>query len=133
MMSNKNIVISILVISLLVNATLIMTVTGVMPFILFCSAIINMGLLWSIKNILQTTSEMNSDIESLFLKMDKFTEHAEGIYEMEMYYGDDTLNGLMQHSRDLLEEFENYKIRYVLEEEEYEAMLIESEEEEENV
>jgi len=132
-MSNKNIVISILVISLLVNATLIMTVTGVMPFILFCSAIINMGLLWSIKNILQTTSEMNSDIESLFLKMDKFTEHAEGIYEMEMYYGDDTLNGLMQHSRDLLEEFENYKIRYVLEEEEYEAMLIESEEEEENV
>jgi len=132
-MNNKNIVISILVISLLVNATLIMTVTGVMPFILFCSAIINMGLLWSIKNILQTTSEMNSDIESLFLKMDKFTEHAEGIYEMEMYYGDDTLNGLMQHSRDLLEEFENYKIRYVLEEEEYEAMLIESEEEEENV
>jgi len=131
-MNNKNIVISILVISLLVNATLIMAVTGVMPFLLFCSVVLNMGLLWSIKNIFQTTSEMNNDIESLFSKMEKFTEHTEGIYEMEMYYGDDTLNGLMQHSRELLDEFENYKIRYVLEEEEYEAMLVESEQEEED-
>ena len=132
-MNNKNINIIIFALSLIINAILIMTMTGVLPFLLFCSVVLNIGLLWASKNIFQTTSEMNNDIESLFSKMEKFTEHTEAIYEMEMYYGDDTLNGLMQHSRELLDEFENYKIRYILEEEEYEAMLVESEQEEEDV
>ena len=129
-MNNKNINIIIFALSLIINAILIMTMTCVLPFLLFCSVVLNIGLLWASKNIFQTTSEMNNDIESLFSKMEKFTEHTEAIYEMEMYYGDDTLNGLMQHSRELLDEFENYKIRYILEEEEYEAMLVESEQEE---
>ena len=132
-MNNKNINIIIFALSLIINAILIMTMTGVLPFLLFCYVVLNIGLLWASKNIFQTTSEMNNDIESLFSKMEKFTEHTEAIYEMEMYYGDDTLNGLMQHSRELLDEFENYKIRYILEEEEYEAMLVESEQEEEDV
>ena len=36
----------------------------------------------------------------------KFSEHLKSVYELEMFYGDDTLNSLMKHARGIVEKVE---------------------------
>tara|TARA_B100000287_G_scaffold200423_1_gene189253 strand:+ start:2574 stop:2975 length:402 start_codon:yes stop_codon:yes gene_type:complete len=97
-----------LIISALMNAALIITVTGIMPFMLFLSVVVIIGLVWYIKKTLSQIEDINTDVESLFQTFQEFQEHLESIYSLEMFYGDDTLHGLIEHSRNVLDEV-NYR------------------------
>ena len=53
---------------------------------------------------LLSISEELSDIQEM---VSSFADHVRGVYEMEMFYGDETLKGLMEHTnavRALLEQ-----------------------------
>jgi hypothetical protein len=51
--------------------------------------------------------------------VDEFTEHVRSVYEMETFYGDQTLHGLLQHGSQLIEDLEKFdEIIYLTEEEE---------------
>ncbi len=97
-----------LIISALMNAALIITVTGIMPFMLFLSVVVIIGLVWYIKKTLSQIEDINTDVESLFQTFQEFQKHLESIYSLEMFYGDDTLHGLIEHSRNVLDEV-NYR------------------------
>ena len=53
-------------------------------------------------------------IQYLFVDIDSFSRHIEGVYELETFYGDQTLENLLSHSRALIGEFEEYETLFTL-------------------
>lgn len=51
---------------------------------------------------------VSENLIELYQRMDEFDQHINFIYELEMYYGDETLKNLIRHSRD----FRNYMKKY---------------------
>ena len=50
-------------------------------------------------SVLMTASEELGDLQQM---IDSFSSHLTSIYEMDMFYGDETLRGLMEHANSLL-------------------------------
>ena len=46
--------------------------------------------------------------------VDSFSGHVSGLYEMEMYYGDQTLNDLVEHAQSFNEQLETFEFIYTL-------------------
>ena len=72
-------------------------------FISCISLSINFLLLFYVRWLLKTLSVINEDVESVSGLLMDFTQHTQSIYEMEMFYGDQTLESLIQHSKELTE------------------------------
>ena len=72
-------------------------------FISCISLSINFLLLFYVRWLLKTLSVINEDVESVSDLLMDFTQHTQSIYEMEMFYGDQTLESLIQHSKELTE------------------------------
>ena len=60
---------------------------------------------------LLTAAEEMSDLK---IMIDNFDEHLREVYSLETFYGDQTLQGLMDHSRSLSEQLENFEFLYSL-------------------
>ena len=84
---------------------------------------------WLIKNVV-TTSE---GFGELFDTLEQFSTHIEQVYNLETFYGDETLESLLKHTAAMIEEIEKYSSIYSLttELEEFEEEDEEDEEEEE--
>ena len=65
------------------------------------SFVFNVFIMAYVRWLLTTVSVMNQDMESLNNMIQRFTVHLKSIYEMEMFYGDDTLKSLMNHANEL--------------------------------
>jgi len=64
--------------------------------------------------------------------VESFSEHVSGLYELEMYYGDQTLQGLVEHAQSFNEQLETFEFIYSLteaEQKEQEVEKIERDEE----
>ena len=81
------------------------------------SIIINVGLLWYIRVILKKFVFLSESIDDLFYSLDEYSQHLEALYEMETYYGDETLEKLIRHSKGIVENVKDFKDVYSLEEE----------------
>lgn len=62
------------------------------------SSIINLLALFYIRWLLKIVATINQDIDNVSLLIRDFAEHTKSIYELEMFYGDETLKALMQHA-----------------------------------
>ena len=82
------------------------------------SILINILLLWFVYKLLRKSLSHLENIEFLIDDFDDFVRHLESIYELEMFYGEETLKGLLGHSRQLKEEVNIFKENYLLELEE---------------
>ena len=102
--------------SLMLNAGLLMAVLGVFPFLLYLSLLVICGLIWFLKNTFQMVKEVNEDVQDLFDSLFSLQEHTQSVYEMEMFYGDETLKHLIIHMMEIGEKLEDYKEKYSLEE-----------------
>lgn len=121
----------LLVTSAIVNCILIITLTGVVPFLLFLSVCLNIVFVWYIKTLLNDISDINGDIEQLFETFNEFTKHVEKIYQLEMFYGDETLESVINHSRDVLDEINDYRQKFYLNVDTIDIDLLDNEEKEE--
>ena len=89
-----------------------MILFGIVPFLLYSSVIANLGLIWYIKKTLQKTKDLEKDITGVVEKIDMFSEHIENIHQLEMYYGDENLQNLIDHSRGLINDFIDFQEKY---------------------
>tara|TARA_A100001011_G_scaffold345405_1_gene381068 strand:+ start:95 stop:322 length:228 start_codon:yes stop_codon:yes gene_type:complete len=64
---------------------------------------------------------MNEDISSIQILINDFSTHLNSVNEMEMFYGDETLASLMEHSRKLKEALNSVDLLIEEEEEEEES------------
>tara|TARA_R110000796_G_scaffold215659_1_gene331645 strand:- start:251 stop:679 length:429 start_codon:yes stop_codon:yes gene_type:complete len=106
--------------SVIFNAALLMIIFGVVPVLLYSSVILNFVFLWFITRNLQKNIEIDNTTEKIIDKINLFRDHLEQIYELEMYYGDENLKSLIDHSRQLINDFVDFEEDHYDQEAEFE-------------
>ena len=74
------------------------------------SGILNIFLLWYVWKALKKLLFVSDNISYLHEAMTGFSEHLVSIHELEMFYGDETLKALIEHSKginEIISEFED--------------------------
>ena len=115
-----------LYISIVLNGILLMFVFGTLPFLLYLSIVINMVFLWYIAKCLVRINDVEEDMNYLLGRNEDYLALLENIHSLEMYYGDDNLQNLIDSSRQLVNEFIDIQEKYF----EVEVTMEQDEEEE---
>ena len=74
-----------------------------------------LGVLY-VRWLLKIIVNINREIDDVSVLMSDFRAHLKGIYELEMFYGDDTLKSLMDHASQLSDSLQEMEL--ILNEEE---------------
>jgi len=69
--------------------------------VLGISALSNIFLLWYCRNLIKFVKLTTEDVTNLQDSIDSYKEHLTQVYGLETFYGDQTLQGLLQHTKDL--------------------------------
>ena len=88
--------------------------------ILILSVFLNIALLWYIREVLTKLWFLADNTDELQQRLKLFAEHVTSVYELEMYYGDTTLEALLEHSKEISEYIKEYEEIYSLVHEEEE-------------
>jgi|TARA_R110000824_G_scaffold51990_3_gene144531 hypothetical protein len=99
-------------ISVVLNGVLLMTLLGVVPFLLYLSTLFNLGIIWYVVSVIRKNSELEKDITEISEKIENFSDHLEEIHSLEVYYGDEDLQSLITHSRGLINDFIDFQASY---------------------
>ena len=75
---------------------------------LFLSLSFNVVLYLYIKQSLSSTLQASEQVSEILTMMDAFRVHLKSVYEMPMFYGDETLSSLLDHTNDM----NNFLIQY---------------------
>lgn len=82
----------------------------IMLLVIFISAT---GFLsWYSYNALKKLQFMTHSIEDLDLNLQTFESHLKHVYQLDMYYGDQTLESLIKHMKELTESFSEFRKDY---------------------
>jgi len=100
------------IISGVLNSILLMSVLGIVPFFLYLSIIIIICLCWFIYNLMNRLENVTEDIEELFVGFYDLSEHLQSIHELEMFYGEPVLQDLIEHTKKVVQDIEDYKEMY---------------------
>ena len=63
---------------------------------------------WYGRAILEDFYYMSDNLGSLIEQIILFSEHLRSVHELEMFYGDEILGGLIRHSKDLVETVQDF-------------------------
>lgn len=76
------------------------------------SILINLGLFVYARNVVAKLLFIANELYDLGSMLDNFTDHIESVYELETFYGDETLNGLMEHARSFNSQMDTFEHVY---------------------
>ena len=76
--------------------------------------LINVGLFIYARAAIVRLVSVAEELFDLKEMSDSLAEHLESVYELEMFYGDETLGGLMEHARSFAEQQKNFEYIYGL-------------------
>jgi predicted PurR-regulated permease PerM len=65
--------------------------------------------LFYVRWLLKTLSNIDNTITELWSDISNFNEHLKEVHDTEMFYGDTTLQALIEHSQNLSEKIESIK------------------------
>lgn len=77
-------------------------------------------LLLYVRWLLKVIESINDDITPISLIINDLVKHIESIYELEMFYGDDTLKSLITHCKEVSNQLSELDLVLVEEEKEIE-------------
>ena len=97
----------------------------ILSLILLLSLGINMLLFVYSRNVAQKLVMISQEIDDLRAAAGGFSEHVKKVYELEAFYGDQTLQALMDHARLFREYMDEFDFIYITEEEDAETQQIE--------
>jgi len=117
----NNILISI---SVILNGVLLSFLWGLVPFLLYLSAVINVLLAWYAYKALQNVGDVQEDLLEILKSIENFSDELDEVHGMEMFYGEPVLQGLINHSRtvnndiiDVLEKYYDIRVEEIDDEE----------------
>ena len=79
----------------------------VLIFLVF-SIVVNVFLVWYCRNLIKFVKMTTDDVNSLQDSIDSYKEHLTRVYGLETFYGDQTLQSLLEHTRDLSGDVEDF-------------------------
>tara|TARA_R110002126_G_scaffold4922_7_gene25514 strand:+ start:6233 stop:6547 length:315 start_codon:yes stop_codon:yes gene_type:complete len=56
---------------------------------------------WYIRRLISTLNRVYDLVQDILEAVSLYEEHLEKVYKMDTFYGDSTLEGLLEHSKDL--------------------------------
>jgi len=80
----------------------------------FLSMALNLLFAWYIRKLLKSMYETSENMVDLVEEAVTFHNHLEGIHELEVFYGDETLGNLIRHSKGFIETLEDFEEIYTL-------------------
>ena len=83
-------------------------------FFLIASIIINIVLTWYARRVIKDLLFVSDNIGDFLGILLEYQDHLEGLYELDMFYGDETLKALMQHTTFVTEEIKRFESIYNL-------------------
>ena len=90
----------------------------ILSSILFISLVFNIGFFVYVRSVLVQLLWVSEELGDLQTMVTVFSNHLESVYEMEMFYGDETLQGLIEHAKSLDEQLRTFEVVYSLTENE---------------
>ena len=90
----------------------------ILSVLLAASIVGNILLVWYNRQLVQNLFFVSDNIGDIVGLMQEYNEHLESLYEMEMFYGDSTLKGLIDHTSFMLDEIKVFEGVYDLTREE---------------
>ena len=90
----------------------------VLSAILAVSVVLNIGLFIYARAVVVRLLSIAEELWDLQQMIDSFAEHINQVYELEMFYGDQTLESLLNHAISFNEQLETFEHIYTLTEEE---------------
>jgi len=81
------------------------------------SVSVNVFLLWFARNSSRRLTIVASNIDEIMAAIENFESHLETIYEMETFYGDETLHGVLLHAKGITEFLSEFEDIYELSDE----------------
>jgi len=70
---------------------------------------------WYIRGLLMVLHQMTADVQQMEDKMVEFSKHLNNVYEMEMFYGDETLGQLIRHSKEVVDSISKFRNLFEIE------------------
>lgn len=86
--------------------------------LLIISAVINLFFVWYVYSLLKKLLFVSDNMGDFLDILQNYSEHIERVYSMETYYGDETIDNLLEHSKEIVKEIRAYEEIYTLLEEE---------------
>ena len=111
----------------------------ILSAILFISVVLNVGIVLYARSAMSQLLFVSEELGDLQTMVDSFAKHVKSVYELEMFYGDATLEHLLNHAVSFNEQLETFEFIYSLtetadtEEKETEAEKLEAENREEGI
>lgn len=86
----------------------------VVTLVLILSLIANVGFFIYTRSILSRLLFVSEELGDLQDMINSFSNHIANVYNLEMFYGDQTLGALMEHAVSLNEQLETFEFIYSL-------------------
>jgi len=86
----------------------------ILSLIMTVSILINIGLIVFTRTVLAQLLFVSEELGDLQDMIDSFAKHVKRVYELDMFYGDQTLQALMEHAISLNEQLETFEHIYSL-------------------
>tara|TARA_A100001391_G_scaffold192230_1_gene166303 strand:+ start:471 stop:812 length:342 start_codon:yes stop_codon:yes gene_type:complete len=93
----------------------------ILSSILFLSVIFNFGVVAYARAAISRLLMVSEELGDLQEMINSFCVHLKKVYELESFYGDETLNALLQHAISFNEQMETFEFIYSLTEVEGDA------------
>ena len=65
---------------------------------------------WYMVNLLKQIKYYDEELTENITVINNFTNHLKSVYELETFYGDETLRHLLKHAEDLTSVFDQYQL-----------------------
>jgi hypothetical protein len=84
---------------------------------LFVSVCINILLIWYSRKLTRQFLFFTQNVIELENKLNGFDGHLNNVHQLEMFYGDDTLGALIEHSKNIAESIKEFNDGFTLDDE----------------
>ena len=82
--------------------------------ILTISAGLNIFFIFYLRWLLKNFTFLSESIHNMLESVETFSNHLGAVYELETFYGDETLQNLLTHAKQVVEEIKVYKDVYTI-------------------
>ena len=90
----------------------------ILSSILFVSIALNVGIIAYARAAIVRLLWVSDELGDLQEMLSSFSNHLQSVYNMELFYGDETIGALVSHARSLDEQLETFEYVYSLTERE---------------
>ena len=91
-----------------------MTMTNWLAIALILSIVGNLFAIWYIRKLLAKVLFVSQNLTDLVDLLTTYRNHLQRLFQLEMYYGDETMQFLIKHTRSLLDVLEDYSDIYLM-------------------